>query len=390
MAGGKRSNFGHIQHMAEGKYRIYWDAPVGEDGKRARKSKVVRGTRDDAEIELARHRIGAAGLSRTASWRTFWNAEVVPSFARDGLAAKTEAEYERLWKRELLERIGDDRVCDTDYDRVCEVVGEIESPTVQRAVLRLWKKICNMAVRKKMLAANPVDRSIKIKPHKKRKKHAIAAEEFIARLQKMMGTRYWRLAVLLCVGGLRLEEAAPLLGSDVRERRYRGRRYAVVSIERAMPTVRGKKVLKGTKTEESVREQWFAEPFASLLLDSIDGDGPLFPGPRPQARSAAMDETWFASPNRLRDNYGDWCARNKVPYVRPGDMRTIYSRWQAEAGSPDSLVCASMGHSDGTTRGDNYMGDMTPRSHAMIAENLAALLTEECPCRALIDGDLVL
>lgn len=387
----KRSNFGHVQYMAKDKYRIYWDLPADEDGRRVQKSKVIHGTRDEAEIELARRRIGAADLARTVTWRTFWNAKVEPSFDRDKLAEKTKAEYRRLWKRELLPRIGGDRVCDTTYDRVCEIVDQIDSPTVQRATLRLWKKMCNMAMRNKdrLLTSNPVDRSIKIKPHKKRRKHNIESDAFIPYLRKIMGTRYWRLVVLCCVGGLRFEEAVPLLGTDVSERIFRGRRYALVRVDRAMPTVNGRKHLKGTKTEGSERTVWFAEPFAGMLLDSLDGPGPLFPGPKPEQWSKSMDETWFASPNRIRDHWKEWCEAHKVSYVRPGDMRTIYSKRQAEAGSPDSLVCASMGHSDGTTRGDNYMGEMTARSCAMIADNLAALLTEDCPCYELATGDFV-
>lgn len=49
-----RSNFGHIQRVSKGKYRIYWDGPPKPDGRRNQRSRTVDGTRDDAEVELAR------------------------------------------------------------------------------------------------------------------------------------------------------------------------------------------------------------------------------------------------------------------------------------------------------------------------------------------------
>lgn len=44
--------------MAKDKYRIYYYAGIDPSGKRVQKSKVIHGTRDEAEIELARRRIG--------------------------------------------------------------------------------------------------------------------------------------------------------------------------------------------------------------------------------------------------------------------------------------------------------------------------------------------
>lgn len=373
----KRSHFGHIQRMAENKYRIYYYAGVDPSGKRVQKSKVIHGTRDEAEIELARRRIGDYRTQRLDTWGTFWNRVVAPSM--DGLAEKTRHSYNRVWNVELKPRIADDRVADTDYHRVCEVIADIKAPSVQRAAHTLWKKMCNMALREELMTWNPVDRSVRMKPRNRRKKHVVDVGELPAWMSSISRSRYFSLAVMEIVGGMRHEEACGVMGPDIREEHLRGERYAVVAVERAIVTVGGRKVLKGTKTESSEREVWFAEPFAGIMLAAagVAGRGPLVPAPG--VRDGEVRVSRFANPQHVSRNWAKWCERNGVEYVRFGDMRSMYSNLQAEAGSPDSVVSLAMGHDDGTTRGRNYMSRQR-RALAMIADNLVELIYEESRC----------
>lgn len=373
----KRSHFGHIQRMAENKYRIYYYAGVDPSGKRVQKSKVIHGTRDEAEVELARRRIGDYRTQRLDTWGTFWNRVVAPSM--DGLAEKTRHSYNRVWNVELKPRIADDRVADTDYHRVCEVIADIKAPSVQRAAHTLWKKMCNMALREELMTWNPVDRSVRMKPRNRRKKHVVDAGELPAWMSSISRSRYFSLAVMEIVGGMRHEEACGVMGPDIREEYLRGERYAVVTVERAIVTVGGRKVLKGTKTESSEREVWFAEPFAGIMLAAagVAGRGPLVPAPG--VRDGEVRVSRFANPQHVSRNWAKWCERNGVEYVRFGDMRSMYSNLQAEAGSPDSVVSLAMGHDDGTTRGRNYMSRQR-RALAMIADNLVELIYEESRC----------
>ena len=373
----KRSHFGHIQRMAENKYRIYYYAGVDPSGKRVQKSKVIHGTRDEAEIELARRRIGDYRTQRLDTWGTFWNRVVAPSM--DGLAEKTRHSYNRVWNVELKPRIADDRVADTDYHRVCEVIADIKAPSVQRAAHTLRKKMCNMALREELMTWNPVDRSVRMKPRNRRKKHVVDVGELPAWMSSISRSRYFSLAVMEIVVGMRHEEACGVMGPDIREEHLRGERYAVVAVERAIVTVGGRKVLKGTKTESSEREVWFAEPFAGIMLAAagVAGRGPLVPAPG--VRDGEVRVSRFANPQHVSRNWAKWCERNGVEYVRFGDMRSMYSNLQAEAGSPDSVVSLAMGHDDGTTRGRNYMSRQR-RALAMIADNLVELIYEESRC----------
>ena len=99
-----------------------------DDGKRKRASKIVNGTKDDAELYLAKIRVGLLGCSDDMTYNELWAAKVQPSFERDGLATKTVENYERVWARELRPRIGGELVASTTCGRAEDVLREIASP----------------------------------------------------------------------------------------------------------------------------------------------------------------------------------------------------------------------------------------------------------------------
>lgn len=379
-----RSNFGHIQRIAKDKYRIYWDDPPKPDGSRNQRSPTIVGTRDDAELALARARVGLYGVESSITYDEYWTTVVQPSFA--GLAAKTVSGYERVWWVELSPRIGRMRVSKTTRRLVVSVIGDISAPSVQRAAHRVWKKVCNMAMAEDepLLQVNPVDRNVRMKPHRKRKKGEVEAEAMMRYLAAVRGTRYEALVLQEIGGGLRHEEASAVCKADVARLEERGRLYAAVDVNKALVTVDGRKLLKSTKNEPSERTAIIGEPFASSLLAIAEAaPGPaLMPGRRPDGETP--NETWFANPMHVSRNWSKWCDRNGIEYVRFGDMRTIYSDLHAEAGSLDSLVALSMGHSDGTTRGRNYQRN-TRRGMQLIADSLTDYLVESAPCHELWD-----
>lgn len=378
----KRRRWGSIETVVPGEvYRIRWPNGHKPSGDRDRPGQMVYGTWNDAAIELERIHIALTGVvDSDITYDMYWRAVVWPSC--EGLESKTKSGYERVYVKELSPQIGADRVCDTTYRRASAVLGGIEAPSVQRAAHALWKKMCNMAIHDKLLQANPIDRTIPLKPKNEREKGTVEASDVFGLLSALGTSRYWRMVLLECVGGFRHEEAMPVCGFDIseyRDPRTRGR-YACVAIERALVSVDGRKELKGPKTERSRRLQLFAEPFASMLL-SLQGEGPLFPGRRPEGDDP--NETWFANPTHITRNWRKWCERNGWEYIRPADMRTVYSDWHAEAESLDSIVQLSMGHDDGSTRGRNYQR-LSLKVLAMIADNLAEYLISAAPCSDLL------
>lgn len=375
----KKRRWGRIETLVPGeKYRIWWPVPPDpETGKRERPTEVVYGTYEDADVALARKRVEAKGADMGTTWSQYWDRDILPSM--DGLAPRTRSDYIYYFERFLRPEIGSLPVSKTDGKLACRVMEGVDPPYAWHYTYALWKKMCNMAVYDKLIPSNPVNRFIPRKAVEKRRGHELLAEDAFPYILGTRGSRYLFLAICSPIGGLRPEEVYALCSWDL----TRLGAYAAADIYKTVTVVDHKKVFAlKTKTEFSRRRMLFAEPFASMLLEAAsECDGPLFPGPKPSGKTP--NATWFANPDRIRRNWQGWCDRHGMDYVRPGDMRTIYSDWQSEAGTPDSLVEMSMGHKHASTRGRNYM-NWSRRDAENVASSLAAYLKSRARCANLL------
>lgn len=332
-----RSLFGSIQWLGPHRYRVFWT-----DGGR-RRSRVINGDRDAAEQFLARLRIGD-GMAYDMSWGDYWKAAVAPTF--EGLAAKTVADYERVWRRELEPRIAPRLVSTTDWRMVDAVLSEVESPSVQRHAFALWRKMCNLAIRDGLLDRNPCDRNTKLRKPTKRKKELYAAEDVVGVLDAVQGTLMERLVLMELCAGLRHEEAVAMTAGDVREDGER----AILSVSKAVIYQDGRLIRKETKTAYSDREVALSGDLARRLL------GASWPN-RQQL------------PTTVSHNWREWCGAHDVKYVRFGDMRSNFATLACEA-CDSSLVSLALGHGDGTTRGRHYQ-QATRRGVEIVADAFA-------------------
>lgn len=340
-----RSNFGHIQKLDAGKYRVHWS------DNHKRHSKVIVGTLDDAEIFLAQKKLETTGMvSDSITYADYWDYAVVPTF--DGLAETTVSDYERVWQVELAPRIGRHRVSETNWRYVQTVLNQVRSRSVAQHAYRLWKKICNLAIRDGLLVTNPVDRNIRLKPHEKREKTVLSASEVLNLLDAAKDSRYIPLVCMEIGGGLRHEEACAITNGDISFEDGR----AILSVSKALTTAQGKVVPKETKTALSRRQAVLGEPFSSILHEHL--------------AKVPANENLRPSPATVSHNWKAWCERHDLPYIPFGQMRTEFSVLHQQAGSIDSLVSLAMGHSDGTTRGRNYTVNTLP-AMKMLADNLA-------------------
>lgn len=348
---------GSIVYVRQGVYRVYWDAGRDDRGKRRRPSKVVHGTRHDAEAYLARQAANGYRPSKATTWARFFATCVRPTF--DGLAAKTVQEYERLWSHDLEPRIGSQQVRDTDWRTVSDVMAGIESPTVQRHAFALWRKCCNLAVLEGLLDANPCTRAIKLQPYRKPLPPIVTdVAVFMAAIR---GIKYEAALLVMLGGGLRVEEACGLTWADLSPHLHHGRHYVHADVKLAVTTAYNRPVTKETKTASSTRTVVIGEPFASRL-EALRGEqpAPLVP----------------CAPTTMTHNWRTWCGRHGVEYVRPKDLRASYATLCGEAGCIDSLVAMQMGHTDGTTKGRNYQRN-TVAGCRLVADTLTDYLAHE-------------
>ena len=362
-----RSRFGSIKRLGPDHYHVHWT----EAGRK--RSKRIRGTHDEALAFLAQRQVEAGGAVGDMPWASYWALAVEPTLG--ALADKTQSEYRRVWRVELEPRIGGRMVGETTWRQAEAVLSSISAPSVQRAALRLWRKVGNMAVRDGLLDRNPIDRSIRLAPQRKRDKVLIAAEDMGEWLKSIRGLKYEPLFLMEVGGGLRHEEACAMVRENVTSHEAYGRTYALVSVERGLVTVDGRKVLKGVKNDHSQREAVIGEPFASRLLELCGGKGPVCGGQAPYD-GGEYREGHFASPATITHNWRVWCERRDLDYVRPGDMRSVFATLHGEAGTPDSLVSLAMGHADGgTTKARNYQM-RTRKGLIVAADSLTDYLSE--------------
>ena len=367
-----RSHFGAVQRLGKDRYRISCEAEPHADGRRRRKTKVVRGTRTEAEVELAA--MCGSGMPRSVTWAEFWDAKVEPQVST--LSPKTAHEYRRLWDVELGPRIGTEEVSAMDWHRANDVITSVGAPTVQRAVGRLLRKMCNMAMRDRghLLASNPVDRAIEYAPHRKRRKSLVLSGGVKPFLESIRGIKYEPVLLAELGAGLRPEEARALLWEDISPYVLKGTAYCAINVDKAIVLIGNEPLFKSTKNEPSQRTAVCGEPFASRLLELADGKtGPLCPSGKPY--DPEEPEAWYTSPATIAHNWRQWCSRHGVEHVPEKDMRSSYATMMGEAMVPDSVVAGNMGHSDGTTKGEHYQR-VTMRAKCMAADMLEESLAD--------------
>lgn len=362
-----RSNFGSVEYIDTNYYRVWW---TDKEGNR-RSHRMPDSTREEAETFLAMKKVGP--MEDSTTWGLFWAVKVEPQVST--LAVKTRDEYRRIWRKYLSPVIADERVSEMDWHRANEVIATVDAPSMQRACGRLLKKMANMAIREKLLTVNPVDRATEYKPLKRRRKRLVDASGVKGVMEAARGSKHE--AVILCLMGfgMRPEEADALTWEDIRPYEFKGTVYCAATVDKALTwTTSEGKHLKSTKNLPSEREAVCGEPFASRILELSDGmSGPLCPSGEPYDESEP--EAWYTSPVVITRNWAAWCERHGLDCSNQKDFRSSYATMMGEAMVPDSVVAGNMGHSDGTTKGDNYQR-VTMRAKCMAADMLAELIAE--------------
>ena len=108
-----RSMFGHIEWLGGDRYRVFWEAGR-VNGKRRQRSKVVRGTRDDAEIFLAKKRIESGrhdaidDITIGNYWEVWYHPLLEDLYAAGEMALGTIRNYESNWRKHLAPIFADD------------------------------------------------------------------------------------------------------------------------------------------------------------------------------------------------------------------------------------------------------------------------------------------
>lgn len=343
-----RSHFGNVTRLGEGRYRVSVEGPLKPDGKRTRKTKVVRGTRDDAEVELARLRLEsgryeATDITVAQYWETFYE----PTLSR--LSASTQAGYRRAWKTLVSPMFGMQQMAELKARDIEKKLLTIEKPGEQRNAFKLLRQMFNEAYRDELIDENPFMRRIRLKRMEHYEPEILLLDDVPAWLDAIHGSKWEPILLAMLFGGLRREEACALFWEDFK---WDGG-ICSIRVGKTLTEVNGKLVEGPTKTAES-RRTVFLAGWPAERMRELASTGPLAP-------DANGNRT---RPDRVSREYRKMMEGSGAKYVPMKNLRNSYATIMQGLGASDSLISKSLGHTEMQTDYAHYFAANAPAHKA--------------------------
>ena len=342
-----RSASGSITRIDDARYRVSVELPP-VDGKRRRVSRTVRGTRQDAEIELARLKLENCKPTSHANMTVgeFWQAVYLPSLVH--VKPRTKAGYESDYERLVEPRFALDPLDALTPAYIERRLWEIESPGSQRAAFKLLRQIVNYAYGEQFTDNNPFLRHIRLKPLPKKPIRTYTPDEQRTLLDAMRGEHIEPVILVMLCGGLRVEEACALYWRDLSF--HDGRCY--ISIDKAYLLVDNKPVEQPTtKTTDSKRIAVISG-YAAQRLGAIRAD--LRPGmstPLVSNRKGVR-----MRPDVIRARYNVIVERAGLPRDVPlKNLRHTFASSLHALDIPDAAISHALGHDNLSTAYNHYL-----------------------------------
>lgn len=346
-----RRSFGHIQHLGDDRWRVFWPAGYHASGKRKTCSKTVRGSQADAERVLARAMLDAGietAFFEDITLAEYWDLDYSREISR--LAPKTIDDYTRTWESTLKPLMGDTRMANVTARSARQLLLTIEAPGMQRNAYKLLRQMLNVAAADGIIDINPLPRQMRLDKVQHRETQVYTASELPALLGAIRGTDIEPLVLAQVFGGLRREEACGLRWDDmdfadvltVDGERVR----CAITVERTAQLIGGEVVMGDGKTDKS-RRTVIVSGYAAERLAAIAGEGWL--NPSKHGDGCGNPQTYASRLKTVQRNAG-------LRHVSPTGLRATFSTLHAQLGTPDALVSMMMGHSQLDTRYRHYLG----------------------------------
>lgn len=321
---------GSIQYLDKGRYRVFIEDTPDKDGKRRRRSKVVRGTRHDAEVELAKMKLDAGKrIDDELTLSEYWAVFYEPTLSR--LAPSTQDGYRKSWKRLVEPLFGDSRMSELRARDIERGLLTIEKPGQQRNAFKLMRQMYNEAYRDEMVDENPFLRRIRLSRMEKYQPELLTVDDLPAWIAAVRGSKWEPVLLVMLFGGLRREEACALFWEDFEF----GVSECLVRVDKALTETNGKLHEGPTKTPDSTRSVYLCDWPAERLLE-LAGEGPLVP----DANGNRM------APDKISSEYRKMMQKSDAKYVPMRNLRNSYATMMLGMGVSDSLISKSLGHTN--------------------------------------------
>lgn len=348
-----RAQLGSIQRIDKDRYRVSVELDR-VSAKRQRKSKVVRGSRETAEIELAKMKLSAGmpvEIDMTVSM--FFKTVYEPSLVR--LREKTRSEYIRTYERHIEPRFGDKQISTLTSLMIEEKLWEIEKAGAQRHAYAILRQIINVAYQHDFIEKNPFHKRIRLRPKVHYEPAVFTINEFADVVKAIRGENIEPIILTMLFGGLRREEACGLFWDDITE--HNG--SVLIKVSKGLQCVGETPVEVSTKTERSNRTVVISPPASSRLLElkaAREGE-PLVPNIHGERMN----------PNIVAKRWRVICEEKGLKKVPMKNLRTSYATSLKQSGVDNATISELLGHTHLSTAYDHYFA-VNLDAHKIIAE----------------------
>jgi integrase len=374
---------GSITPLGRERFRIRWLDPIAsrQCGRRVYPSKVIRGSRRDAQKALnAAIQLVASGVSTKRKRLTLW--EMIDAWLRKREAAeavrrRTLVDYRALLNNHVAKNaIGPILLSDLTRDDVIRWLLDLRGPEEKRRLsprsIRVLYALVNRALREAvdddLLVKNPAS-GVHLPRTERQEMTALTPEQAKRFLNAAREDANYALWALLVVTGLRPSEALALRWADLAD--------GAVKVQRSVVWV-GKQPLFGkTKTAGSRRNIPLDDMvIAALAQHRINQETSL----RMCPLDPAMRDLAFCTANgtpldgkNLRRSFRALLKRANLPRVRIYDLRHTTATLLLGAGENPKIVAERLGHSSVRQTLDTY-SHVAPTMQATATAKLSQLL----------------
>lgn len=379
---------GHIEKRGDGAYRLLIDLPREPDGKRKRLSRTVRGTKRQAEAELA-HILDEANRGTFVKPSDLSCSEYFDEWlthAKGNLSPTTYRGYKRIVETELKPALGRTRVSDLTPLRIQGFLadaqahpskrdGEARSP---RTVLRFYmvlNKSLNQAVRWQLIARNPC--ALVDPPKAPHIEMRALDEDEIRKVLKAAEGGPFHLPVLLAVAtGMRRGELLGLRWDDI------DLQTGELIVARSLQDTEDGLVLKAPKTRKGRRVVLLPPEVAELLLEQSKS---AYYADRMRDTDATYGRLVFRRPDGSPWHPGAFSAEFHHFMNRTGirarfhDLRHTHATQLLKRGVPINVVSERLGHAKASIALDVYshvLPSMQQEAAAKVGEMMAEVFRQ--------------
>lgn len=326
-----RSTWGSIKPKTRG----VWELRYTVGGRR--RSKTIRGTKAEAERELANLRVTYEDAPTELTVHQFWGKSFHPHIVSD-LAESTVNGYEGYYRVHVRPAFGDTLLSELTPMMVQEWLLDMTAGAAKHAkavLMSLLEYACTLG----LLTDNVARRKFtmpKERAKAQRSTDTFTLDELIEIYEGCHGEVWEAAYILAAFGGASREESMSPRPEEIEE--VDG--FAVVPIYRGVQRLKGEvRIIEHAKNEYREDSVIVPPPYSSRLFELRDA-------------CIARGDTWLTDdgfgmpvcPNTMATAYKRWFLGRPLRYVPFSNLRNSYSTVMHDAGVPDSMVHKLMRH----------------------------------------------